>query len=90
MYGGVFLKNLYNKHKCHIIYSIKVKCQKIVLIFLLITFNISFWITFINVEKNFKPTVTALSTSYSNTYTVSVINKSIKEITDNKINYSDL
>ena len=90
IYGGVFLKNLYNKHKCHIIYSIKLKCEKVILIFLLIIFNISFWITFINVEKNFKPTVTALSTSYSSTYAVSVINQSIKEVTDNKINYSDI
>lgn len=88
--GVFFLKNLYNKHKCHIIYSIKLKCEKVILIFLLIIFNISFWITFKNVEKNFKPTVTSLSTSYSSTYAVSVINQSIKEVTDNKINYSDI
>lgn len=84
------MKNLYNKHKCHIIYSIKLKSEKVILIFLLIIFNISFWITFKNVEKNFKPTVTSLSTSYSSTYAVSVINQSIKEVTDNKINYSDI
>lgn len=88
--GVFFLKNLFNKHKCHIIYSIKLKCEKVILIFLLIIFNISFWITFKNVEKNFKPTVTSLSTSYSSTYAVSVINQSIKEVTDNKINYSDI
>lgn len=90
MYGGVFVKNLYNKHKTHMIYSIKLRCQRVIIIILLMIFNISFWITFKNVEKNFKPTVTALATSYSGTYTTSIINQSVKETTDKKINYSDL
>ena len=84
------MKNLYNKHKFHMIYSLKLRCQKVIIIILLMIFNTSFWITFKSVEKNFKPSVTSLATSYSNTYTTSIINQSVKETTDKKISYSDL
>lgn len=84
------MKNKYNKHKNHIIYSINLRFKKTICIILLATFNISFWITFKAVEKNFKPTVSSYAATYSSTYVTSVINKSIKESTDKKINYSDL
>lgn len=88
---GVFcLKNLYNKHKSHIIYSIKPKFKKIVLLLLLMIFNITFWFTFKNVDQNFKPTVTALATSYSSTYTLSMINESIRELNLPESIYSDI
>lgn len=84
------MKNLFNKHKTHIIYSIKLRGCKILIVFMLIIFNISFWLTFKVVEKNFKPSVSALAASYSSTYVTSLINKSFEEIKDKKINYSDL
>ena len=84
------MKNTYNKHKSHLIYSINLRFRKIILILMLLIFNSSFWITFKTVENNFKPTVTALATSYSNTHVTSLINSSVKDITDKKINYSDL
>ena len=88
---GVFcLKNLYNKHKAHISYSLKQKSKKISVMILLMTFNISFWITFKNVEKNFQPIVTALATSYAGTYATTAVNEAVKQIANSKIDYSEI
>lgn len=84
------MKNRYKKHKNHIIYSINIRFKKTMGIMLLITFNISFLLTFKIVENNFKPSVSSLAASCSSTYVTSVINKSIRDSTEQKINYSDL
>ncbi len=84
------MKNLYKKHKTHIMYSLKPKLKKIIIVFLLMIFNITFWITFKNVDRNFKPTVTALATSYSSAYTSELINQSSEEIAIPKSAYSEI
>lgn len=53
-------------------------------------FNITFWLTFKTVDENFKPIVTALATSYSATYTTSVINESVKDTTEPEADYSEI
>ena len=90
MYGGVCLKNLYHKHKTHIIYSIKLKSNKIIILIILFIFNISFLFTFRYVEKQFKPTVEALAITQADTYTLSLINNSVHKITEIYAEYSEL
>lgn len=84
------LKNLYNKHKTHIIYSFELNSKKIIFILLLVTFNTSFWFTFKTVERNFKPSVNALATANAGININSVINNSIKEITKPEPDYSKI
>ena len=74
------MKNIFSKYRTHILYNIRPKFKKIIIITLLMTFNITFWITFKNVDQNFKPTVTALASSYSTTHTISIINRACKEM----------
>lgn len=57
---------------------------------MLILFNISFFITFKYIEKNFQPTVKALATSQSQTFIMSTIDESVEEIPDIFTNYSEL
>ena len=71
-------------------YSIKSRSKKIIIIIMLMIFNISFLFTFRLIEKNFKPSVSALAEAYAGTYTSSVINKAIKETTILNTEYSEL
>lgn len=84
------MKNLYNKHKSHVMYSIKLRSKKIIIIMMIMIFNISFLFTFKVIEKNFKPAVSALATAYAGTYTTSVINESIKQTSEINTDYSEL
>ncbi len=88
---GVFvLKNLYYKHKTHIIYSIKLKSKKIILLIILSIFNVSFLFTFKFVEKNFKPSVEALAISQANTYSITLIDEAIHKLPVAYKEYSEL
>lgn len=89
-YGGVFLKKSYIKHKTHIMYSIKNRSKKIMIMIIVFIFNISFLFTFKHIERNFQPTVEALAISKANTYTINIIDKSIEEISENQICYSEI
>lgn len=84
------MKNLYKKHKTHIIYSFKLRYKKILISLLILSFNITFWVTFKTVDKNFKQPLIAMATSYCVTHTSDIINKSVKQMQNTEFNYSNL
>ena len=90
LWGCFYLKNRYIKHKTHIIYSMKFKSKKIMIMIMLLIFNICFLFTFKHIERNFQPTVEALAVSQANTYAIHIIDKSIEENPEIHTNYSDI
>lgn len=84
------MRNTYNKHKTHMIYSFKLKIKRFTIITLLLIFNISLFFSYRIMEKNFKPTVSALAVSYVTTYTTDFINNSVKQIQKHNFDYSDI
>lgn len=88
--GVYFLKNMYNKHKTHIIYSLKLKSKKITILLMICIFNISFLFTFKIIEKNFRPTVKALAISQAKIYMTEIIDESIKNLPELYTDYSNI
>lgn len=88
--GVSVIKNIFKKHKTHIIYSINLKGKKILCIIMIFIFNVSFILTIKNIEKNFKPTVEALAVSLANIYALETIDKSIEEISKYNKDYDEL
>ena len=84
------MKNIYQKHKTHFIYTVKLKSKKIMIITMIIIFNTSFLFTFKKIETNFQPIVKILAISQATNYTLSSINKSLAEISDTYTDYSNI
>lgn len=84
------MKNTYKKHKTHIIYTLKLRSKKLVIILILIIFNSTFLFAFKKFEENFLPTVKALATTQSVNYTIKIIDKSLEEVPNVYKDYSNI
>lgn len=86
----IILKNLYKKHKSHLLYSLNLNSRKVFFsLFVIIFTSVSFF-TYKIIEKSLFPVIKSIAVSNADTYSTKVINDTVSKTAGKNSDYANI